>query len=87
MNKINYIKKYLRIHKPDCKMLIQKTKTPTSATTARDPATAKRFETAPFTAGPGAPVGGPEIDEGEFAGASEDAGGGDGGELTVGAAE
>lgn len=87
MNKINYIKKYLRIHKPDCKMLIQKTKTPTNAATATDPATAKRFETAPFAAGPGASAGGEEIDEGGFAGASEEAGVGDGGELSVGAAE
>jgi hypothetical protein len=51
---------------------------PVSTATTRDPATANRFETTPFTAGPVASTGGAEIDEGEFAG------GGEGGEFTVG---
>jgi len=57
---------------------------PANTATARDPTIANRFETAPFTAGPGASIGGAEIDEGEFAGASKNAGGGEGGEFTVG---
>jgi hypothetical protein len=56
---------------------------PTCIATARDPATANRFETAPFTAAPGASTGGAEIDEGEFTRAPENAGGGEGGEFTV----
>jgi hypothetical protein len=57
---------------------------PASIAIAINLATSNWFETTPFTAGPGASTGGVEIDEGEFARAPENAGGGEGGEFTVG---
>lgn len=53
--------------------------------TATDPANPTLFKTAPFFAGPGASDGGSAIDFGGLAGASEETGDGDGGEvLSVG---
>ena len=44
---------------------------------ARDPATAKPLDTAPFSDGPGASEGGEAIDDGDDEGDGEDAGDGD----------
>lgn len=61
---------------------LQIIKNPADTARATDPTNARRFETAPLSAGPGASDGG-EIEEGGLAGASEDAGDSDGGELTA----
>jgi hypothetical protein len=85
INEINYINKSITIIRKSISKstIIYITKTPANTTAATDPASAKRFETAPFSGVVGASDGGAEIDDGEFAGASNVAGDGDGGEFTV----